>query len=156
MNSYWKYILVGAIAFFLGAAITVSAAKPSRAGGSLIIANCSINSIEERVYSPGGTRRSPDSNHAHPIPGDGKLTSLAVNPTTQGLPLLDGDTIVTVLVNGADTDLEIIIEPGSSEVKVLTLDVPVSTGDLVTLRTDALLSTTGQQRCYATYEYKRK
>ena len=165
MNKPLELLLVGAVAFVLGAVAgmtiaaprtetsTVSAAPKARGGGSLITAFCEAPQSGAITYSPGTASVSSDINFAIPIPGDGKLTSLAVNPYAN---TLSDSTIVTLLVNGADTALAITIPPVSTAVQIVTVNVPVAAGDLVTLKTDTQLSNSGKSDCFATYEYKRK
>ncbi len=88
-------------------------------------------------FSAGWERRGSDPTYGLPMPGDGTFTSLAVNPFTN---TFDGDTVVTVVVNGADTALAITIPAGSTAIQIDTSDVPVLAGDFVALKLDGRLS----------------
>jgi len=104
-------------------------------GGGILPGFCSTQA-GAITFSAGMDRRA-DPTYGLPIPGDGTFTSLAVNPFTN---TFDGDTVVTVVVNGADTALAITIPAGSTAIQIDTSDVPVLAGDFVALKLDGRLS----------------
>ena len=81
---------------------------------------------------------------------DGKLISLAVNTWDN---TADGIAIITVLVNGADTALQIQVPAGSQVVQIITTDVSVQAGDLVVIESDGSFPN-GTVRFQATFEYQ--
>jgi len=129
-------------------------------GGGMISSFCS--GTNGRIQYSAGWGRESDATAGLPMPGDGTFTSLGVNPFNNNL---DGDTIVTLVVNGADTALAITIPAGSTAIQIVTSDVPVLAGDLVALKLDGRLSdpepippagSPGLLECIATFEYQRK
>ena len=124
-------------------------------GGGILPASCHVTA-GQIVFSAGMDRRA-DPTYGLPMPGDGTFTSLAVNPITN---TFNGDTIVTVVVNGADTALVITIPAGSTAIQIDTSDVPVLAGDFVALKIDGRLSDPLIEPsfldCIASFEYQRK
>lgn len=71
--------------------------------------------------------------HEIPIPSSGKLVTLAVNPYRNS-NVTGGPANITVLVNGLPTALHADISAGSLSVVIINEDIPVQSGDLITVQ----------------------
>ncbi len=86
-----------------------------------------------------------------PIPRDGELLSLAVNPFFN---TLDGGAEITVRLNAVDTALQIVVPSDSTDVITTTAVVPVVAGNLLSLEYDTTGAEEGSIRFIATYEFR--
>lgn len=86
-----------------------------------------------------------------PIPADGALTALAVNPVSN--TLAGGTGRVVVVLNGQETALSVTIGTNSMDVLVLPANVPVSAGDRITVKFDGTGVTGGDVWAYTTVLY---
>lgn len=130
---------------------------PSTGGGGLLVSGCGSDSGGVRYFVPSGPsflNQGGNINNQFSLPTGGKFLSLAVNPGANAFE--GGATLVTLLVNGADTPLQVSIPAGSTAVKTVAAEVPLVAGDLVTLRVDTTAATGGGylNPCFATYEYR--
>jgi len=105
---------------------------PGEAGGGGVFATVGsygggVSSCSS-FYGPSGSCQ-PD--REVPLPRDGKLASLAINPYDNTRATTAN---FTVLVNGINTALQIQVPPGSTSVQVINADVSVQAGDLVVLQ----------------------
>ena len=134
----------------LDARVTALEDSGGNGGGGGLIENLGSANFSEIVYSASDIETTLDESFTQiPIPRDGQLVSLAVNPFFN---LLDGEAVITVRVNGQDTALQINVPGGDSSVLTANAVVPVAAGDVVSLQTD----TTGVQNGFiifrASYE----
>ncbi len=68
-----------------------------------------------------------------PIPSDGQFVSLAIQPVEN---FRSDDSIFTLMVNGSPTTLTATVPDGSMSVVLASSVVPVSAGDLITMRVE--------------------
>ncbi len=85
-----------------------------------------------------------------PVPRDGRLVSLAVNPWDSEL---DGDALITVRVNGSDSALQIAVPFGSTAVETFKTTVPVLAGNLLSLQVDTRAASSGGFCAQIIYEF---
>jgi len=121
-------------------------------GGGLIVAAGTVSNNEVRYSTRTtiGLALSVESNAQIPLPRDGELVSLAVNPVSN---TYDQAVELTVRLNGADTTLQVSVPAASTSVEIIESVVNVIAGDLVSLEIDATATTTGFFEFFATYEY---
>ena len=80
-----------------------------------------------------------------PVPRDGRLVSLAVNPYDNSE--LNGKVLIKVRVNGSDTALQIAVPPNSTAVETFKTTVPVLAGDLMSLQVDTRAASSAGYCC---------
>ena len=121
-------------------------------GGGGLIEILGLAFADEVVYSASGASKDSQEGPTQiPIPSDGQLLSLAINPFQNEL---DGPAIITVRLNGENTTLQINVPQGSTDVVIVDSVVDVTAGDLVSLQTDTDITgaTSGFIQFRATYE----
>ena len=85
-------------------------------GGGGVIESLGLAFQGEVVYSASGASREFQEGPTQiPIPSDGQLLSLAINPFSNSL---DGLAVITVRLNGQDTTLQIDVPPKSMVVEI--------------------------------------
>ena len=106
--------------------------SPGEAGGGGVFAAIgSYGGGASSCSSFYGAAGSCTPDRAVPLPRDGKIVSLAVNPHVNTRATTAN---FAVNVNGVDTALLIQVPPGSTSIQVINADVSVQAGDLVVLR----------------------
>ena len=124
----------------------------NRVLGGVLITFAGDISNSQLLYNPTSQANSNNITDAQIlIPKDTELLSLAVN-----IPLntLDADATITVILNGGDTSLQVIIPAGTTPKAIVESVVNVVANDLVVLEVDATAAGSGTMRFLAIVEHK--
>jgi len=116
-------------------------------GGVFANANSAVFSGQQD-YLIGGSKATTEGEGRAPVPAAGNFSKLYVLPDS--VNTLDGDTIVTVRVNGAPTALTATVPAlSSAQVSDLVNVAAVAAGDNFSIEVDTLASTVGSMRSIA-------
>jgi hypothetical protein len=112
---------------------------------------------KEGVQSPlwyadlnGGPLQFVESPAQYPLPGRGRIVSLALNVYENSN---DGPLLATLRVNGADTSLVLTVPPGAVGVISVADEIPFEPNDLLSLEIDHSQASSGGLRATAGLHY---
>lgn len=112
---------------------------------------------KEGVQSPlwyadlnGGPLQFTESTAQYPLPGHGRIVSLALNVYENSN---DGPLLATVRLNGADTSLVVTVPPGAVGVFSGADEIPFAPNDLLSLEIDHSQTSSGGLRATAGLHY---
>jgi len=118
--------------------------------GGMFQVRGTLGAAQAISYYSASFQETVEARVSYPIPRDGILVSLAINPFEN---TTDANTVFTLRINGVDTELSISIPPSSTAVATTThAGVAVSVGDLVSLESDQSASTVGNMRFTGMWE----